>query len=111
LGDGRGQPLTLFGWPNMAIERNYYALDIPKLGSLILTHDLDGEVKGLKAGPPAERRGIGLALTAIALFGAFLRWRGWLYDRRERMDRDRSPMSSTGISGPRTQSRRWLSRR
>jgi cytochrome bd ubiquinol oxidase subunit I len=29
----RGQPLTLFAWPNMAAERNDYALDMPKLGS------------------------------------------------------------------------------
>jgi cytochrome d ubiquinol oxidase subunit I len=89
----RGQPLTLFAWPNMVTERNDYALDIPKLGSLILTHDLDGEVQGLKAVPPAERPyvpvvfwafrlmvGIGFVLTAIALMGAFLRWRGRLYD-------------------------------
>jgi cytochrome d ubiquinol oxidase subunit I len=89
----RGQPLTLFAWPNMVTERNDYALDIPKLGSLILTHDLDGEVQGLKAVPPAERPyvpvvfwafrlmvGIGFVLTAIALLGAFLRWRGRLYD-------------------------------
>ena len=89
----RGQPLTLFAWPNMATEQNDYALEIPKLGSLILTHDLDGEVPGLKAVPPAERPyvpivfwafrlmvGIGLALTAIAILGAVLRWRGRLYD-------------------------------
>ena len=88
----RGQPLTLFAWPNMAAERNDYALEIPKLGSLILTHDLDGEVQGLKAVPPAERpyvpivfwafrgmAGIGFVLTAIAFCGAFLRWRGRLY--------------------------------
>lgn len=37
----------------MATERNDYALDIPHLGSLILTHDLDGAVQGLKAVPPA----------------------------------------------------------
>jgi cytochrome bd ubiquinol oxidase subunit I len=91
----RGQPLTLFAWPNMATERNDYALDIPQLGSLILTHDLDGEVQGLKAVPPAERPyvpivfwafrlmvGIGLVLTAIALLGAVLRWRGRLYDTK-----------------------------
>jgi cytochrome d ubiquinol oxidase subunit I len=89
----RGQPLTLFAWPNMATERNDYALDVPKLGSLILTHGWDGEVQGLKAVPPAERPyvpivfwafrlmvGIGLVLTAIALLGAFLRLRGRLYD-------------------------------
>lgn len=88
-----GQPLTLFAWPDMAAERNDYALDIPKLGSLILTHEWDGLVQGLKTVPPAERPyvpvvfwafrlmvGIGVVLTAIAFAGAFLRWRGRLYD-------------------------------
>jgi cytochrome d ubiquinol oxidase subunit I len=80
----RGQPLILFAWPNMAAERNDYALEIPKLGSLLLTHDSDGEVQGLKAVPPAERpyvpivfwafrgmAGIGFVLTAIAFCGVF----------------------------------------
>jgi cytochrome bd ubiquinol oxidase subunit I len=35
----RGQPLILFAWPNMATEGNDYALEIPKLGSLILTRE------------------------------------------------------------------------
>ena len=51
----RGAPLILFGMPDMAAERTDYALAIPKLGSLILTHDLDGEVRGLKAWPPQDR--------------------------------------------------------
>lgn len=89
----RGQPLTVFAWPNMTTERNDYALDIPKLGSLILTHEWNGEVQGLKAVPPADRPfvpvvfwafrlmvGIGLVMLAIALIGAVLRWRGRLYD-------------------------------
>jgi cytochrome d ubiquinol oxidase subunit I len=51
----RGAALKLFGWPDEAEERTQYALEIPKLSSLILTHDLDGEVKGLKEWPPDER--------------------------------------------------------
>ena len=39
-------PLTLFALPDQAGERNHYALDIPYLGSLILTHSLDGAIKG-----------------------------------------------------------------
>ena len=46
-----GAPLILFGWPDMAAETTRYALEIPQLGSFILTHDWDGEVKGLKAWP------------------------------------------------------------
>jgi cytochrome d ubiquinol oxidase subunit I len=50
-----GQPLILLGWPSMAAETTHYAVELPKLGSLILTHDWNGTVKGLKAWPPEER--------------------------------------------------------
>jgi cytochrome d ubiquinol oxidase subunit I len=88
----RGAPLILFGMPDMAAERTDYALAIPKLGSLILTHDLDGEVQGLKAWPPQDRPyaplvfwsfrvmvGLGLLMALFGLVGAGLRWRGGLY--------------------------------
>src|SRR6185503_2288168 len=48
-------PLTLFALPDQAAETNRYALDVPYLGSLILTHSLDGSIKGLKEFPPEER--------------------------------------------------------
>jgi cytochrome d ubiquinol oxidase subunit I len=43
----RGAPLMLFAWPNQREARNDYAVAIPKGASLILTHEADGEVKGL----------------------------------------------------------------
>lgn len=91
----RGQPLVLFGWPDMARERNDHAIAIPKLGSLILTHRWDGEIQGLKSVPPADRPYVpivfwafrfmvasGVALLAIAWGGLLLRWRGALYRAR-----------------------------
>ena len=44
-----GAPLILFGWPDMEAAETQYAIAIPKLGSLILTHDMDGAIRGLKA--------------------------------------------------------------
>jgi cytochrome bd ubiquinol oxidase subunit I len=89
----RGQPLVLFAWPDVAAERNVFAFEIPRLGSLILTHDWNGEVEGLKAVPPSERPpvpvvffafrvmvGIWVVLFAIAIIGLWLRWRGRLYE-------------------------------
>jgi cytochrome d ubiquinol oxidase subunit I len=51
----QGAPLVLFGWPDQVEETTKYAIEIPKMSSLILTHDLDGEVKGLKEWPREDR--------------------------------------------------------
>jgi len=88
----KGQPLILFGWPDMSAETTRYAVEIPRLGSLILTHDLDGEVKGLKAWPKADRPnapiifwtframvGIGVLMIATGLWSLWLRLRGSLF--------------------------------
>src|SRR5262245_30994999 len=48
---GRGVPLYLFGIPDMEAAKIDAPIAIPKLGSLILTHDPDGAVKGLKDFP------------------------------------------------------------
>jgi cytochrome d ubiquinol oxidase subunit I len=84
----RGAPLLMFAVPDEANETNRYAVGIPKLGSLIVTHDLDGEIRGLKEVPPEERPpvapvfygfrvmvGIGI-LMLITAFWSLLRWRG-----------------------------------
>lgn len=46
---GKGVPLVLFAIPNAQTQHNDYAIEVPKLASLILIHDLDGEVQGLDA--------------------------------------------------------------
>ena len=43
----RGAALRLFAWPSEKDRANRFELAVPKLGSLVLTHSLDGEVKGL----------------------------------------------------------------
>ena len=88
-----GAPLILFGIPNAAEERTDYAISVPKLGSLILTHDPNGVVRGLKEWPKHERppvgivfwsfrimMGIGFAMLAIGAWSLFLRYRRRLYD-------------------------------
>src|SRR5713101_6344961 len=90
-----GQPLILFGWPDDATETTRWAIEIPYLGSLILTHSLSGTVRGLKEWPPSDRPpvaivfwafrvmvGIGFLMLGIVIAGNWLRWRGELYDRR-----------------------------
>ena len=87
--------LVLFAWPDQKAELNRFELSIPKGASLILTHDPNGLFAGLKSVPPAERPpvvpvffafrimvGIGLAMIAIGLVGAFLWWRERLFDAR-----------------------------
>ncbi|RUT67604.1 cytochrome ubiquinol oxidase subunit I, partial [Flavobacterium cupreum] len=48
-------PLVLFAWPDAKTERNLYEVSIPKLGSLIITHDWNGLFKGLRDFKPADR--------------------------------------------------------
>jgi cytochrome d ubiquinol oxidase subunit I len=89
-----GAPLVLFGWPDMDEERTKYALEVPKLGSLILTHEWDGTVRGLKEWPRAERPpapvvfwsfrvmvAAGVAMFALGLWSLVLRLQRRLYDR------------------------------
>ena len=87
--------LVLFAWPDAEAERNDYEIAIPKGASLIITHDPDGLFPGLKDFAPEDRPpvwpvffafrvmvGIGLLMIAIGLVGAWLWWRGRLFDTR-----------------------------
>lgn len=89
----RGQPLILLGVPDMSAETTHFAVEIPRLGSFILTHDWDGEVKGLKAWPKADRPnaeiifwtfrimvGIGVLMMALGIWSLWLRLRGRLLE-------------------------------
>src|SRR5258707_68952 len=44
-------PLLLFAWPDAAAERNRFEIGIPALGSVVLTHQAEGVVRGLKDWP------------------------------------------------------------
>src|SRR5215510_10929684 len=90
-----GVPLTLFAIPDDKAEHNTFAIEIPYLGSLILTHDIDGEVKGLKDFPADQRPPVAIPFFAframvgcaglmlvLVLLGGWLRWNGRLYDTR-----------------------------
>ena len=48
----RGAPLLLFAVPDQKAQDNHFEIAIPKIASLILTHDLNGEVQGLKSVAP-----------------------------------------------------------
>jgi cytochrome bd ubiquinol oxidase subunit I len=89
----RGVPLTLFAIPDEKSESNRFAIELQWLGSLILTHALDGEVKGLKDFPADQRPpvaipffafrvmvGCGMLMLALVALGGWLRWRGRLED-------------------------------
>ena len=78
-------PLTIFGIPDDKNATMRYALEIPDLGSLILTHSWDGVIKGLKEWPVDERPpvalpfygfrvmvAIGLIMLAIVIVGQIL---------------------------------------
>ena len=86
-------PLTLFAIPDPANETNRYAIEVPYLGSLILTHSLDGQIKGLKEFKPEDRPpvaipffafrimvGIGFLMLAVVAASWWLRFRDRLFD-------------------------------
>jgi len=87
-----GAPLILFGIPNPAEKRVDYALEIPKLSSLILKHDLNAPLDGLDTVPDPEEPpvpivffsfrvmvGLGFAMLAVGLWSGVARLRGRLY--------------------------------
>jgi cytochrome bd ubiquinol oxidase subunit I len=87
-----GTPLILFGMPDMQTERTDWAVEVPHLGALILTHTWNGAIRGLKDFPPDDRPyspvvfwafrimvGLGFLMAAVGLWAAWLRTRGRLY--------------------------------
>jgi cytochrome d ubiquinol oxidase subunit I len=92
---GEGEPLILFGLPDMARQETEDAIEIPHLGSLILTHTWGGQIKGLDDFPPQDRPdstiifwtfrimvGLGMLMLLLGVGGAWFRWRGQLYEQR-----------------------------
>ena len=88
----RGAPLILFALPDQDAMVNRWEIAVPKLGSLILTHDWNGPVQGLEEWPPDERPyvpivfwsfrimvGAGLIMLGLAAWGMWLRLRGRLF--------------------------------
>jgi len=85
----------VFAWPDEQAETNRFAISIPQGASLILTHRLNGQFPGLKEVAPQDRPpvktvffafrimlGIGFLMIAAALVGAWLLWRGILFETR-----------------------------
>jgi cytochrome d ubiquinol oxidase subunit I len=81
-------PLLLFAWPDERAATNRLELGIPALGSIIIAHDSDGVVKGLKDWRPEDRPpvaipffsfrlmvGVGLVMAALVI------WSWWVWRR------------------------------
>ncbi|MES2983973.1 MAG: cytochrome ubiquinol oxidase subunit I [Pseudomonadota bacterium] len=91
---GKGVPLLLFAVPNEKERRNDFEVGIPKAASLILTHDPDGEIKGLNAfegkHPPVKpvffafrvMVGLGMLMVLIGVVSAVQYFRGRLFTTR-----------------------------
>ncbi|MGA7150269.1 MAG: cytochrome ubiquinol oxidase subunit I, partial [Pseudolabrys sp.] len=85
----------IFAWPDEVAGVNRFELSIPKAASLVLTHRMNGLFPGLSSVPASDRPpvkvvffafrimlAIGFFMIAAALFGAFLWWRGTLFETR-----------------------------
>ncbi len=90
-----GAPLILFGLPSEAAAKVKYAIEIPKMGSLILKHSPNAPLAGLDTVPRENwppvpipfwsfriMVGMGFLMLALGLFSLWTRWRGTLYQTR-----------------------------
>ncbi|MDK8871953.1 cytochrome ubiquinol oxidase subunit I [Paracoccus sp. SSJ] len=90
-----GASLFLFGIPDSEARRVDYAIEVPKLGSLILKHDPNAPLPGLNDFPREDwppvgivfwsfriMVGLGFAMLGLGLWSLWARWRGTLYDWR-----------------------------
>ncbi len=86
----QGAPFVLFGFPNQETRTNDFAIEIPYLASLIVTHHLNGEIKGLndfEQTPPVASvffsfrvmLGLGMLMLLMSWVGVFylIRQRQW----------------------------------
>lgn len=83
----KGAPLVLFAIPDKETQSNKYAIEIPNMASLILTHKMDGELKGLNEFPDAHPPvaplfygfrimvGIGALMLLVSWWGCYCYWR------------------------------------
>ncbi|WP_444924177.1 cytochrome ubiquinol oxidase subunit I [Microbulbifer sp. DLAB2-AF] len=83
----RGAPLLLFAIPDDEKKTNHFEIAIPKMASFILTHDLNGEIKGIEEFPNDHPPvapvffafrimvGMGILMLAVAWGGCYLLWR------------------------------------
>ena len=79
----QGVPAVLFAIPDQATQSNTYEIAIPKLASFYLTHDWNGEIKGIKEfgdkHPPVGpvfwafriMVGVGLLMLAVSWFASY----------------------------------------
>ncbi|MGJ0636909.1 cytochrome ubiquinol oxidase subunit I [Xenorhabdus bovienii] len=92
---GEATPLILFGIPNQEAEETRYAVKIPYLASLILTHSTDKQVPALKEFAPEDRPnvfmvfwsfrvmvGLGILMIVAGVWGLLLRYKKRLYESR-----------------------------
>src|SRR5688500_18344505 len=90
-----GAPLILFGIPDDETQRMSHVLEIPRLSSLILKHDLDAPLAGLDTIAPENRPsvevvfwsfrvmvGLGLLMFALGAWSLLARFTGRLYEWR-----------------------------
>ena len=90
-----GAPLILFGLPDQVAGEVKYAIQIPKLSSLILKHSLDAPLAGLDTVPRENwppvpiifwsfriMVSLGFLMLGVGALSLLARWRGTLYDWR-----------------------------
>jgi cytochrome d ubiquinol oxidase subunit I len=83
---GKGVPAVLFAIPDEKTQSNRFEIAIPKLASFYLTHDWNGEVKGLKdfdKTPPVKPVFFAFRImVGVGVLMLLISWYGWWKLRR-----------------------------
>ncbi|SBT19276.1 Cytochrome bd-II ubiquinol oxidase subunit 1 [Marinomonas gallaica] len=89
--EGEGVPLVLFAWPDNETETNHFAVEIPHLASLILTHSMDGDIPALTSVAKEDRPNVPLVfwsfrvMVALGMAMIAISWAGLWLSRQQKL--------------------------
>jgi cytochrome d ubiquinol oxidase subunit I len=101
---GKGAPFSVLAWPDPERQENRWSIEIPDVLSLLTTHTLKGEVRGLREFPREDQPPIVIPYYAFRVMVAIgtalfllLLWTLWVWRKG-------------GLDAGRISSRKWLLR-
>ncbi|OZG69744.1 hypothetical protein BTA51_29410 [Hahella sp. CCB-MM4] len=92
---GKQVPFTLFAIPDATTERNNFAIEVPYLASVLLTHSPEGQIQGLSDFPVQHRPpvlpvfyafrvmlALGFLILSLGIWGCYSLWKSSHFSSR-----------------------------